>query len=866
MYLTFLITCTSRPAFLDFSESDWLVTRLAATINLKNSLKLRYKTQPAAANYVRGRILSGLSDDNRQIRTNVGSVITEFLRIGGVSSWPTLYGELLDIASDQSPTANARAQEGAMQALTIICEDHSAKLVRDYSGSKPVDVIVPRLLDLLNSSDTTLRSSALACLNPFILEEPTILTPRMVELVARLFALAEDQSSIVRRQVCKGFVALIEVRPDLILAHMDGLVDYILAQQKNEDDEDLALEAADFWLSIADHEQLSAALDPYLGKIIPVLLDCMVYSEEDIMMNEIDADEGTEDKDEDIAPRFAKTKQSKSAPIVTNGDLPNEPVSGQEDGLSEGEIEESDKEEGDPGGSWNLRKCSASSLDSLALVFHDRIFGFMLDHLQKNLIATEWPQRESAVLALGAVSPGCKDAIVPHLPQLVPYLIDLLNDPQPVVVQITCWTLGRNANWICSRQDAQERARVFEPMLERLLGRMLDKNKKTQEAAASAFALMLEQESSNLTNSVGPIVEQFIQCFGGYKHGNMPLLYDCIATLSPWLAQSPNRVDLTARLMKVIFERWDSLAEDSRELFALLECLGIVAVNLCEEFAPYAQHTYTKLIAIIAQNLEVKIAAADNPDVDIPDKDFLISCIDMISYLLQALGTSMSPHLLGTTQPHLREILPYCLQDPELLVRQSAFALLGDMAIFVFAEIERSFDQLMSIILAQLQSLPTSHRHNAEVSRVLNNICWSTGEILVRQPEHIGRYSESLHQLLLYIMLGKGNLQTAQDNAAIAMGRLGLAIPETLAKYLVNTTPAFLQITVKLLPSDEKDTAYQGYCAALMIKPESIGDQLPSLLNLIGIWSSDLTLLSPQLYEIFNQVRLLSHRFAPTHS
>lgn len=38
--------------------------------------------------------------------------------------------------------------------------------------------------------------------------------------------------------------------------------------------------------------------------------------------------------------------------------------------------------------------------------------------------------------------------MIPHLSQLVPYLITCLSDKKALVRSITCWTLSRYAHWV----------------------------------------------------------------------------------------------------------------------------------------------------------------------------------------------------------------------------------------------------------------------------------------------------------------------------------------------------------------------------------------------------------------------------------
>ena len=43
---------------------------------------------------------------------------------------------------------------------------------------------------------------------------------------------------------------------------------------------------------------------------------------------------------------------------------------------------------------------------------------------------------------------GCVNGMVPHLPELIPYLIGCLSDKKALVRSITCWTLSRYAHWV----------------------------------------------------------------------------------------------------------------------------------------------------------------------------------------------------------------------------------------------------------------------------------------------------------------------------------------------------------------------------------------------------------------------------------
>ena len=53
---------------------------------------------------------------------------------------------------------------------------------------------------------------------------------------------------------------------------------------------------------------------------------------------------------------------------------------------------------------WNLRKCAAASMDTLAHVYKNDLLAVLLPQLNVNLNSTNWKVRESAILALGAIA------------------------------------------------------------------------------------------------------------------------------------------------------------------------------------------------------------------------------------------------------------------------------------------------------------------------------------------------------------------------------------------------------------------------------------------------------------------------------
>ncbi|KAH1353561.1 hypothetical protein KXV22_001781 [Aspergillus fumigatus] len=824
-YITYLFCTPQIPPAVGMDDDTYNLVRFAAAMNLKTKIRVAYNTisQPSLA-YIRSATLAGLRDSNLQVRNSAGSIITELLQQAGLLAWPEVLHELLSLVENASGDVPVLAQEAAMSALAKVCEDNRKVLDRDYEGQRPLDVIIPKLMDFTSSGSPRVRSMALSTIHVFLPSRPQALIASLDLFLSQLFQLASDTDTDVRRMVCQTFAQLVDFAPEKLVPHMEGLVNYIIMQQNNAEDPELALDAAEFWLVAGEQAKLQQPLAPHMPKIVPVLLRSMVYDEDDAIRLSGEGDDAElEDREEDLRPQFAKSKAARLDLSKSGAQANGDTAAGEndDDDLSEGEIEDSEFGD-DPEDEWTLRKCSAAALDVFSNVYHQPIFEIILPYLKETLRHEQWPQREAAVLTLGAVADGCMDAVTPHLPELVPYLISLLNDPQPVVRQITCWCLGRYSEWASHLADPLERARFFEPMMEGILRRMLDGNKKVQEAAASAFASLEEKSDANLIPYCEPILRQFVQCFGKYKDRNMYILYDCVQTLAECVMGELAKPHLVDILMPALIDRYNKVTDQSRELFPLLECLGYIAAAYGDTFAPFAPPLFQRCTKIIYENLQEYIASVNNQAIDEPDKDFLVTSLDLLSAIIQAIDPQKSGELVATSQPRFFDLLCFCMEDPNYEVRQSSYALLGDCAINIFPQLEPYIPNIMPTLIKQLDLdlIRDDERHTG--FSVLNNACWSCGEIAVTEKANLAPYADKLYHGLSTIINNEEIIDSVNENAAMALGRLGFCCSDQLASRLAEYAGSFLKSMNKIEFTREKASAFLGFNHVVMKNPQAL--------------------------------------------
>ncbi|EXJ93792.1 hypothetical protein A1O1_02185 [Capronia coronata CBS 617.96] len=835
-YLTYIFSNPQLGQQLSLNPPSLFLIRYAAAINLKNYLKFFYHsiTKDQLA-YIKAATLTVLRDPNPQLRSFAGTVITETVQQGGLLQWPEILHELLSLVSNATGNVSPETQEGAMSALAKVCEDNRKLLDKEYQGQRPMSVMVPKLLEFASHPNPKIRVFALTTLKSFIPQKSQVLFSALDVYLQTIFQLATDPDVQVRRIVCQSLVQLVDARPDMLAPHLDGLVNYILTQQQSSGNPDLALDAAEFWLSVGEQEQLRDRMGPYLDKIIPVLLAGMVYGEDEVVRlggDENNAD--VEDRAEDIKPQFAQSKAGRGV-TSEKEDTPGTPqangTSSKDPDLSDGEIEDDDDDDewddDDPENAWSLRKCSAAALDVFAVNYHSSVFNIILPYLKDNLSHNLWPKREAAVLALGAIADGCMDVVSPHLPELVPFLISLLNDEEPVVRQITCWCLSRYSEWAARLESPADRQRYFEPMMEGLLKRMLDQNKKVQEAGASSFASLEEKSGDKLKPYVEPILRQFTECFRRYKDKNMYILYDCLQTLAENVGSDMTKPELVDLLMPVLIERWNKIQDDSREMFPLLGCLGYIAMAYGDTFAQFAPPIFDRCIKVIYSNLQQHMAYLSGATIDVPDKDFIVTALDLLSAIIQAISPQNSAPLVQNSQPQFFDLLCFCMEDPTTDVRQSAYAVLGDCAIALYSSLDNYVPKLLPVAIQQLDLDAMPDTDSDSGFNVLANVCWSIGEIAARAPtSRISPFIEPLYQGLVAIIKNEEVADPASENAATALGRLGISCPIHLAPFLKDFAEPFLQSMSKISTSHEKASAFLGFNNVIERNPQAMESSL----------------------------------------
>lgn len=798
----YLVTILVQPSDVDVN------TRAACGLYLKTVL-LSGSIPQAVIDVVKQQALRGLVDPTHAVRNVASIVVTTLVGKLGIDGWPELLPHLVEMIESKLDGA----VDGAMSALAKVCEDSPEKLDQPIQGGqlRPIDVLVPKLIDMCASESPKVRPAAVFCLTQFVPLGSAGFLVHIDRFMQALFTLAQDPHSETRKNICVAFSQLLLSRGDKLVPHLDGVVNYCL-HCLNDEDESVAIEGAEFILSLAECDVEIETVGPMLPRIIPAILRTMVYSDMDIFVleNMNENDEKESDRAEDIRPINVATKSAHR-------------VKDASDSEDEDDLEASLDD-------WNLRKCSAAALDAYSMRFEAEVLRIAQPHLLERINSSEWPVRESAVLAFGAIAEGCVEANdIAFVPELVAFLVNLLTDEHAQIREITCWTLGRYGQQIC---DSQE---LFVPAFQGVIRCSLDHNKKVQDAGCCALSTLSEYAGDKLVPFAESLFQHFQLCFSKYQAHNMLSLYECVQSVLgavAWCFQADADNHLLHLAMDPLTKRWEALADDDRELLPLFQAIGAVAVASRHSFLPYAKTVFDRCVLLIRQTMMADAQFKADPIAnDEPDKEIIVCGLDLLDGLVQGLGDEIHPLFATCTDPPLLAMIQHCFNDDVYDVRQSALAVVGDMAIFVMNELTPSLNSIFPQLIEQIDY--TSPMAEA----VCNNAMWAAGEIVLRTSgAEVEPFFTGLFQRLGTVLLGDYlQARPLLENAAVAIGRLGIPLPHLVAPHIKLFISPWLDIVQDLEETNEKDTALQGMCLVIAANPGAIDNEL-TLLKLIRVF------------------------------
>eukprot|EP01080_Neovahlkampfia_damariscottae_P002701 gene2701-3897_t len=813
--------------FSNLKDIDPGIRRIAGILlknNIKNDFNDRIKGE--ALEHIQGHILQCLTDTNEAVRHTAGSFISDFVSMKGLEKWANLLPSLIQILGQSQ---NLSTQEGVMSALLKICEDSHEDLESEKYG-RPLNNLLPIFIKFLEHPDDTVRKHALSSILVFLDTPsdnfPNAIISNMDTLLPRIFQLAHDKSLSIQRRVCAAFTLLLKT-PQYLDKDMKAIFEYILVSSQHKD-EYVALEATEFWSHLTEteyFENYSKLFSVYLPKLIPILVENMVFTENDRITYEEESERP--DRDQDINPKnlFSHAKEH-----TVHDDTSSSHTSSTIQGSDDEDDDDDDLQWDDSGDDWTLRKSSSLTLDNIANFYRESILDIALPVIQQKIDGKQdWFVRESGILALGAISEGCRSGMVKFLPELIPYLVTLLKDSKPLVRCITCWTIGRYTTWIVSEQGSK----LFPLVLQGILEKMMDTNKKVQESACSTFIGLTELSRSEIFPFIFPCLQAISKAFSFYSKKNLLSLYDALTILCDMCGPEMKKKDYIELIMPPLIEKWNKIPNDDPKLIPLLDCLQSVAIALQDGFVTFAPTIFKRCLVLMNESLVDKNKEASD--------DFLVCSLDLISGMVEGLGSGVENLISGT---EFLKMLYFCCQEKRTDVRQASFALLGELSKCCIGLFQTTMNDFMAILIQNLQITNTS---------ACNNASWAIGEFLISLgTERSKPYCEAILSKEIQIINSKNLKLSLMENTAVTIGRLAYVCPDLVAPHLASFCTYWCIALKTVRHTSEKDHAFRGLCLMVRKNPQATLQSFPYICDAIASWTNPPKELGEEFYTLLH--------------
>ncbi|KAF7276137.1 hypothetical protein GWI33_010894 [Rhynchophorus ferrugineus] len=781
----YLFYILGNPSFSDDIRS-------LSGILVKNNILTIYQTlSQDSISKIKQDCLTLLTDSSKDVRIAISNLIVIIAR-DNLKNWPELVPSLLKMLAAQNEYS-----EVALITLFKTCEDliNSQKTQDEiYRVTKEV---FPEFVGYLLKEQCVIQQDIIRLTNQFLQDYYPIMKQSLdlTVYLRNVILLANTEDIELQKYICHTFVIYVDKQEEALLPHLHDVIMYLMEKNKHEDAE-IALQACEFWLATTKLPTCKEILNPHIEKLLPILLKNMKYSQTElnILKDSLGADSNNKDLAKDISPFHMRERNSQAD---------DEYFSDEDD------IEEQGDDFDDFYMGWTLRKCSAASLDSLAVKFGEDLLPLLIPYISEMLNSTDYLIKESAILALGAIAEGCMNGLKTQLPELINFLQTSMTNEHSVVRVITCWTLSRYVSWINNvKPDVPDM--YFVPIMLLLLKHFVDDNKRVQRAAISAFCIFQEEAQTKLVPYISIIIEGFLRGFERLQCRSLYLLYDAIGALAQSVGNRLSEQQYVSKLLPPLMHKFtesDSYYDD--HFIAVLECLANVIPALEGSFLPYAEIVFCHCLQLINDTLVSCINYQENPnEYDPPDKESMSVAHDV----LYSMALGLKTHFVKfVTNSNLVFLLYTTIQDSSNLIRQTSIALYGELVTLCYPFVSANIGEYIPLIIKNLDE-------HSDV--VCNNAAWVIGRMCSVMGANIQPYVPDIVRHFVHILRDPAVARTMHQSVAISLCSIFFVAPDVSVPDLDLVLKNCCMLIRNVRDSDEKDLAFRGLCQVVVRRPE----------------------------------------------
>jgi transportin-2 len=361
---------------------------------------------------------------------------------------------------------------------------------------------------------------------------------------------------------------------------------------------------------------------------------------------------------------------------------------------------------------------------------------------------------------------------------------------------------------------------------------MVSPAKYLQEAATAALTdLMSQAEDGQLKPHLPVILQAINMCFKNYQLKNRLLLLEATEqvcnTFGIELAQESNM----NTLMEPLIALWSQIANDSPLIFSFFECMGAVCGALKHHVLPLAKDIFERGFGMLQYHMAIRQRAAQGIE-ELPEFEFVVTSVDLLSGLFEALGASLQPFLAN--QPAFLVNVLACLSDETPDVRQSGFSLIGEVARACPVMVQQCFATVFPALLQNFAAF------DERTYGVVSNASWCTRMIIDHQMEldnvpvltsvHLVQLFDAQARVLSSPNIS-ADMRNMAENLCMCLGLIMHKDPSSVGQpAFAAICKPFMEYTRNTLNIAEKVDPLRGFLDICISREMAAVAQFPSLL------------------------------------
>ncbi|KAN0032741.1 hypothetical protein ACTFIV_006661 [Dictyostelium citrinum] len=753
-------------------ERDTQIRQLAGIV-LKNSIhsknserneiliKQWASIEPNARNVIKNTLLQGLGSPTYEARHTVAIVIS---RIGLIEIPYAMWEELIPALFKNIESGSEGIKQSTLQTLGYICEEIDPNVMSKYSDNV-LRVITDGIKD--ESQHVKLAGIQALCFALEFVKNNFDIKEQRDYIMKVIIDNSESQNPLIKKSAFENLVKIATIYYEYILDYMSPIFKATIDAIQNDKNEDVVLQAIEFWTSLAEEEAAQIDEIDFNKLVIPKALANLVP----IMLETL-------------------TKQSE------NQD-----------------------------GSWGITPAGATCISTMSYLIGDRILEFVLPFVINNINNPEWRLREASCTALGSILDGTKE-FGSHLVQLIPILLQLIRDKNDMVKETASWTIGR----VCDHQMSNV-SEQLEIILSTLMEATSDENIKVATHACWAIHNICQAFENGPVGrypTLEPASQKIAQCLIVAIHrddsddDDHKLKTNAYEALNALISFSNARPELITEILKLTildFEKSfgiEIVSADDREaqfnLQSLLcSTLQAIASTLKEAIKPYAQQMLVLLFnvfknqsIIIYEEALLAIGAiilALDDDFEPYFSNFLPILVNFLKNVDFGSVTNIAIGIVGDLARAFgkkfsgvcAEIVPLIVSDltnPKLSMnaKPSAISCLCDIAISVGAD----FIPFLPMVMPILHQASATEIDDEEFLNELRETIFQTYTGIIQglkgdnQIEELNQYINPMLDFVVRINDDPERYDSVTSAALALLGDLAQAMGDSIRNLLNN--------------------------------------------------------------------------------